>query len=70
LSHRFSAWRSERSLAVSSPSLWSNPIDLFATLGAAVRLSQWLQCGVEYLGEELEGVGGNELDSGAPAFWF
>jgi|GEM_PF-2126819 len=40
-------------------------MDVFATAGAAVRLSQWLQSGVEYLGEELEGVGGTEADAGA-----
>jgi len=35
-----------------------------AARGAAVRLSQWLRGGVEYLGEELEGVGGSEVDAG------
>jgi hypothetical protein len=39
-------------------------VDVFATAGAAVRLTQWLQGGVEYLGEELEGVGGSEIDAG------
>jgi hypothetical protein len=39
-------------------------LDVFATAGAAVRLFNWLQGGVEYLGEELEGVGGTEIDAG------
>src|SRR5262249_40783944 len=37
---------------------------VFATAGAAMRLTDWLQGGVEYLGEELEGVGGSEVDAG------
>jgi len=39
-------------------------IDVFATAGAAYRLFPWLQGGVEYLGEELEGIGGSEVDAG------
>jgi len=39
-------------------------LDVFATAGAAMRLTDWLQGGVEYLGEELEGVGGSEVDAG------
>lgn len=39
-------------------------LDVFATAGAAWRFAQWLQGGVEYLGEELEGVGGTEVDAG------
>lgn len=39
-------------------------IDVFATAGAAVKVFPWLQGGVEYLGEELEGLGGSEVDAG------
>jgi hypothetical protein len=39
-------------------------LDVFASAGAAMRLTDWLQGGVEYLGEELEGVGGSEVDAG------
>jgi hypothetical protein len=39
-------------------------LDVCATAGAAVRLTQWLQGGVEYLGEELEGVTGGDVDAG------
>lgn len=40
-------------------------LDVFATAGAAARLTSWLQGGVEYLGEELEGLGGSDVDAGA-----
>src|SRR5260370_3322422 len=39
-------------------------LDVFATAGAAVRVTPWLQSGVEYLGEELEGVTRWDLDVG------
>ncbi len=42
-----------------------DPMDFYVSAGALVRVLRWAQLGVEYLGEELEGVGGTEVDIGA-----
>src|SRR5262249_35616127 len=39
-------------------------LDVFSTAGAAWRFAPWLRGGVEYLGEEVEGVGGTDVDAG------
>lgn len=41
-----------------------DPVDLYLSAGALVRVFRWAQLGVEYLGEELEGVGGADVDVG------
>jgi hypothetical protein len=40
-----------------------DPIDLFVTTGALVRATRWLRVGAEYVGEELEGIGGDDRDN-------
>lgn len=42
-----------------------DPVDVFVTAGAMVRATRWLHLGVEYVGEELEGVFGDD-DDGSP----
>jgi hypothetical protein len=42
-----------------------DPVDLYLSVGALVRLAPWAQVGVEYLGEELEGLAGTDVDVGA-----
>ncbi len=39
-----------------------DPVDVFVTAGALVRATNWLRVGAEYVGEELEGVFGADLD--------
>ena len=41
-----------------------DPVDLYLSAGALVRLARWAQVGVEYLGEELEGLTGTDVDVG------
>jgi len=41
-----------------------DPVDLYLSAGALVRLARWVQVGAEYLGEELEGVAGTDVDIG------
>jgi hypothetical protein len=41
-----------------------DPVDLSFSAGALVRVARWAQVGVEYLGEELEGVAGTDVDVG------
>jgi hypothetical protein len=41
-----------------------DPVDLYLSAGALVRVLRWAQLGVEYLGEELEGVAGTDVDVG------
>lgn len=41
-----------------------DPVDLYLSAGALVRLTRWAQAGVEYLGEELEGLTGTDVDVG------
>jgi hypothetical protein len=40
-----------------------DPIDVYITTGALVRANRWLRVGAEYVGEELEGVTGDDRDS-------
>jgi hypothetical protein len=40
-----------------------DPVDLFVTTGALVRATRWLRVGAEYVGEELEGVTGEDGDN-------
>jgi hypothetical protein len=40
-----------------------DPIDLFVTAGALVRATRWLRVGAEYVGEDLEGIGGDDRDN-------
>jgi hypothetical protein len=39
-----------------------DPLDIFVTAGALVRATSWLRVGAEYVGEELEGVDGDDSD--------
>lgn len=39
-----------------------DPVDVFVTAGVLVRATDWLRVGAEYVGEELEGVSGGDLD--------
>ncbi len=41
-----------------------DPVDLYLSVGALVRVAHWAQVGVEYLGEEIEGVAGTDVDVG------
>ncbi len=41
-----------------------DPVDLSLSLGALVRVARWAQVGLEYLGEEIEGVAGTDVDLG------
>ena len=41
-----------------------DPVDLYLSVGALVRLARWVQVGAEYLGEELEGITGDDVDVG------
>src|SRR5262249_34404672 len=41
-----------------------DPVDLYLSVGALVRLAPWAQAGVEYLGEYLEGPTGTDVDVG------
>jgi hypothetical protein len=41
-----------------------DPVDFYLSAGALVRVARWAQIGIEYLGEELEGIGGTDLDVG------
>jgi len=41
-----------------------DPVDLYLSVGALVRVARWAQVGVEYLGEELEGIAGTDVDVG------
>jgi hypothetical protein len=40
-----------------------DPIDIFVTAGALVRVTTWLRLGAEYVGEDLEGVDGDDSDN-------
>jgi hypothetical protein len=40
-----------------------DPVDVFVTAGALVRATGWLRVGAEYVGEELEGVSGDDHDA-------
>jgi len=42
-----------------------DPVDLYLSVGALVRVARWAQVGIEYLGEELEGLTGTDVDVGA-----
>jgi hypothetical protein len=42
-----------------------DPLDVFVTAGALVRATSWLLVGAEYVGEELEGVDGEDRDDSA-----
>jgi hypothetical protein len=39
-----------------------DPVDVSVTAGALVKATSWLRVGAEYVGEELEGVGGPDGD--------
>jgi hypothetical protein len=41
-----------------------DPVDFFVTFGALVRTTRWLHLGVEYVGEEIEAVFGDDEDVG------
>jgi hypothetical protein len=37
-----------------------DPVDVFVTTGALIRATRWLRVGAEYVGEELEGLFGDD----------
>jgi hypothetical protein len=41
-----------------------DPVDIYLSAGALVRVFRWVRLGVEYLGEEIEGVAGTDVDVG------